>query len=123
MVSFDVKSLHKSIPNAEGIKAVKDSFDKHTSKNVATRATTFLALILPLNNIVFNCKHYLQKKGCAMGTICTPSYSNIFINHFEKKYIYPSLQEISLICLQFMDGIFLRYRLVLKSKLQTISIT
>ena len=73
LVSLDVKFLYTSIPNAEGIKAVKESFDKHTSKNVATKViTAFLAPILTLNN-VFNCNHHLQIKGCVMGMICTPS--------------------------------------------------
>ena len=59
LVSLDVKSLYTSTLNAEGIKAVKESFDKHTSKNVATKViTVFLALILTLN-FTFNCKHYL----------------------------------------------------------------
>ena len=73
---------------------------------MATKAITFLALILPLINIVFNCKHYLQIKGCTTSTICRPSHSNIFMDHFEKKYIYAFLRGISLICLQFMEGIF-----------------
>ena len=68
LVSPDVKPFYIGIPNAERIKAVKESFDKHTSKNLATKViTTFLALILTLNNFVFNCKHYLQIKkihGC-----------------------------------------------------------
>ena len=34
-ISFDVKSLYTSIPNAEGTKTIKKSFEKHTSKNVA----------------------------------------------------------------------------------------
>ena len=107
-VFLDVKSLHASIPNGEGIKTVKESFDKHTSKNVATKVVgTFSALILTLNNFVFNCKHYLQTKGCAMRTICAPSYANIFMDHFEKKYIYPFLQGLSLIYLRFIDDIFL----------------
>ena len=73
-VTIDVKSLYTSIPSAEGTKAEKESFDKHTSKNVATKViTTFLALILTLNNFMFNYKYYLQIKGCAMGTICAPS--------------------------------------------------
>ena len=89
LVSLDVKSLYTSIQTKKGIKAVKKSFDKHTSRNVATKiVTTLLALILTLNNFVFNCKHYFQIKGCAMGTICPPSYANIFIDHFDKKYIY-----------------------------------
>ena len=32
LVSLDVKFLYTSIPKAEGIKAVKESFDKHTVK-------------------------------------------------------------------------------------------
>ena len=39
--------------------------------------------------LVFNSTNYLQTKGCAMGTICAPSYANIFIDQFEKKnYIF-----------------------------------
>ena len=44
LVSLDLKSLYIRIPNAEGIKAVKESCDK---KNATTKVlTTFLALIL-----------------------------------------------------------------------------
>ena len=48
----------------------------------------------------------LQIKGCAMEKICAPPYVNIFMDHFEKKYIYPFLQGISLIYLRFIDDIF-----------------
>ena len=107
LVSLDVKSLYTSIPNSEGVKAVKKSFDEFPRKTVATKViTTFLALILTLNNFVFNCKNYLQTKGCAMGTICAPSYANIFMDHFVKKYIYPFLHGLSLIYLRFIDDIF-----------------
>ena len=48
-----------SIQNAEGIKTVKESFDNRTRKNAAAKViTTFLALIVTLNNVVFNCKYY-----------------------------------------------------------------
>ena len=89
LVSLDVKSLYTSIPNAEGIEAVKESFDKHTSKNVTTKViTTFLTLILTLNNFVFNRKHYIQIKGCVMGAIFAPSYANIFMDHFDNIYTF-----------------------------------
>ena len=94
LVSLDVKFLYTSIPKAEGIKAVKESFDKHTSKNVAAKVITYFAVILTLKNFVFNCKHYLQIKGSAMGMICALSYANIFMNPFEKKYMYPFLQGL-----------------------------
>ena len=41
-----------------------------------------------------------------MGTICAPSYANIFMDHFERKYISPFLQGLSLIYLRFIDDIF-----------------
>ena len=87
LVFLDFKFLYTSIPNAEVIKVVKESFDN--SKTVATKViTAFLALILTINDFVFNCKHYLQVKVCVMGTICAPSYAIIFMDHFEKKCIY-----------------------------------
>ena len=68
--------------------------------------TAFLALILTLNNFIFNSRNYLQTKGCAMGTICALSYANIFMDHFEKKLIYPFIKGFSLIYPRFIDGIF-----------------
>ena len=42
-----------------------------------------------LSNFTFNCKNYLQLRGCATGEVCAPSYANIFMAGFEKKHIYP----------------------------------
>lgn len=86
---------YASIPNSERMKALRESFGKHTSENVRTTViTSFLALILNINKFVFNCNHCRHIKGCAMGTTCTPSHANIFIDHFAKKYMYPFLQGI-----------------------------
>ena len=41
-----------------------------------------------------------------METICAPSYVNIFTDHFERKYISPVLQGLSLIYSRFTDDIF-----------------
>ena len=94
LVSLDVKSLYKSIPNTECIKTVKKSLDNHPKRTAATKViTTFLALILTLNNFTFNSTNYQQTKGCAMGTICAPSYAKIFMDHFEKKNLYTYLSK------------------------------
>ena len=70
LVTMDVRSLYTSIPNNEGIAATKKRYDSYIHKTIPTKIiTTFLALILTLNNFVFNSKFYLQIKGCAMGTI------------------------------------------------------
>ena len=57
---MDVRSLYTNIPNAEGMSAVKRAFDNYSKKATSIKViTTFLALILTLNNFVFNCIHYL----------------------------------------------------------------
>ena len=70
----------------EEISPVKRAFDNYSKKTTTTIViTTFLALIFTLNNFVFDCIHYLQIKGYAMGTICAPAYANIFMENFELK--------------------------------------
>ena len=77
-------------------------------KNIGTTIiSTFLRLVLTLNNFVFNSQNYLQIKGCAMGTKCALSYANIFMGMFEERYIYPLIEKISNFYLQFIDDIFL----------------
>ena len=41
-----------------------------------------------------------------MGINCAPSCANIFMDHFERRYISPFLQGLSLIYLRFVDDIF-----------------
>ena len=44
--------------------------------------------------------------GCDMGTICAPSYENIFMANFEAKHIYPYIKELSLLYLRYIDDKF-----------------
>ena len=60
LVTMDVRSLYTSIPNNEGIAATKKRYDSYIHKTIPTKIiTTFLALILTLNNFVSNLKFYL----------------------------------------------------------------
>ena len=105
---MDVKSLYTSIPNNERIASVKKKYDHYPNKTIPTKIiTTFLALILKLNNFIFNSKFYLHIKGRAMGTICAPSYANIFMSVFEEKHIYPLIKNKSVIYLRYIDDIFM----------------
>ena len=91
---MDVKSLYTNIPNAEGICALKRSSGQYTKKKLPTKViVTFPSLILTLNYFTFNSKFYLRTRGCAMGTICAPIYTNIFMEHFEKTHIYPFIEN------------------------------
>ena len=51
LATLNVWSLYTNIPNNEGIKAVREAYDNHSTKVVATKVIlTFLSLILTLNN-------------------------------------------------------------------------
>ena len=57
LVSLNVRPFYTSIPNYDGIKAVKTSLEKFLRRTVATKIiTSFLLLILTLSNFVFNCE-------------------------------------------------------------------
>ena len=104
---LDVKSLYTNIPNREGIEAVKSALNSVSQKPIATKVIiNFLFLILTLNNFVFNGIYYLQKIGWAMGTICAPNYTNIFMGKFEKTYIYPYRIQFSNFYCRFFNDIF-----------------
>ena len=48
--------------------------------------------------------------GCVMGTICAPSYANIFMASFEAKHIYPYIKEMSLLYLRCIDVLFIIWK-------------
>ena len=63
-VTDDVKSLYKNIASNKNIAAVKEKCDNDTRKTIATKVTTtFLALILKLNNLIYHSKFQLQIKS------------------------------------------------------------
>ena len=107
---MDVSALYTNIPNDEGIEAVKNSLKESTSTSLLNVITTFLTLILTLNNFIFSGIHYLQTKGCAMGTKCAPTYANIFMGEFEEKYIYPKIKDKSCKYLRYIDDIFMVWK-------------
>ena len=99
LFSLDVRSLYTNIPHKEGIEAVKQKLKKSKPSISIKVILTFLKLTLTL---VFNGINYLQKKGCAMGTKCAPSYANIFMGWFERKFIFPVLTNLSDFYLHFL---------------------
>ena len=102
-----VKSLYTSIPNKEGIPSVKKKYELYPENTIPNKIiTTFLALIIKLNNFIFNSTFYLKIKGCAMETICAPSYANIFMTEFEGNYIYPLIKNKSATYLRYIDDIY-----------------
>ena len=87
---MNVKSRYTNISNDESIEAVREKLNTQTDKSIAkTVIIKFLFLLLALKHFIFNSINYLEIKGCAMGTICAPSYGNI-MNQFESTHIRTS---------------------------------
>ena len=99
----DILSLYTSIPNNEGIATTKKRYS-YIHKTLHTKIIiTFLALIVTLNNFVF----YLQIKGCGLGAICAPPYANIVMAEFKQKYIYPLIEDKSILFLRYIGDTFM----------------
>ena len=98
LVNMDIRSLYTSMLHNEGIAATKKRYYSYIHKTIPTKIIiTFLALTLTLYNFVFDSRFYPQIKGCAMDTIYTPAYANIFMGEFEQKYIYPLIKDKSIL--------------------------
>ena len=78
----------------------------NTDTSLKTVILTLLDKIFTLNNFVFNGEHYLQIKGCAMGTKCAPT-ANLFMDNFETNKIYPTTKQKAKLYLRFIDDIFM----------------
>ena len=107
---MDVKSLYTNIPNQEGIEAVKTRLRDTDKHSLIPVISSFLWLILTLNNFQFNDKNFIQTSGSSMGTKCAPTYANIFMGWFEETFIYPLLTNKSLMYYRFIDDIFLLWK-------------
>ena len=62
LVTMDVRSLYTNVPNDEGVEAVKSYLRKRNRPGYRVLAkiiSTFLTLILTLNNFVFNDANYI----------------------------------------------------------------
>ena len=59
LVTMDVHSLYTNIPNDEGIQAVREKLNNSPSRIPTRVITTFLLLIVTLNNFIFNGVNYL----------------------------------------------------------------
>ena len=83
---MDVKSLYTVIPHHDGSRALKFFLDKCPNQEPSTSVLVRLAeLVLILNNFSFDCEHYQQISGVAMGTKMGPNYANLFVGFVEKQ--------------------------------------
>ncbi|KAI8495641.1 hypothetical protein Bbelb_266130 [Branchiostoma belcheri] len=88
LVTLDVSSLYTNIPTDEGIQACREALQNDPADVPTEAICQLLDRILHLNNLEFNEEHYIQVQGTALGTRVAPSYANIFMGHFEDRFVY-----------------------------------
>ena len=94
LCTIDVVGLYPHIPHNEGLEALKEALstldgrvDSEQRGSLTEDVLSFAELVLKSNNFEFNGKHYLQKRGTAIGTRMAPSYANIFMDRLERRLI------------------------------------
>ena len=107
LCSIDVVSLYPSIPNEEGLQAMREALDKRGDKSVSTDSLVDLAEIVLKNNFFeFGSDTFVQRKGTAIGTKFAPPYAIVYLGKFEEE----ALEGYHLkpwIWNRFLDDIFL----------------
>ena len=68
--------------------AIRKILDTRTNQEIPTDDIVNLAeLVLRNNNFEFDGKHFLQKRGTAIGTRMAPAYANIFMHDLESQLL------------------------------------
>ena len=107
LCTIDVVGLYPSIPNNEGLAALKKALDKRENPEVSTATLLDMAEVTLKNNYFeHDGKVYKQTKGTAMGTKFAPPYSIIYMGDFEES----ALDESELkpwVWWRYIDDIFI----------------
>ncbi|XP_044165755.1 uncharacterized protein LOC122949770 [Acropora millepora] len=91
----------------EGLTAVRKALNNRCDSEIPTNDIVDLVeLVLKNNNFEFAGKHYLQKRGTAIGTRMAPSYANLFMHDLESKLL-AWVPVKPFIWLRYIDDIFM----------------
>jgi hypothetical protein len=108
LVTFDVSSLYTNIPHEGGLQAAKEALnnlrplDEKPSNDCLINLLEF---VLTKNTFQFNGDFFLQICGCAMGSKVAPSYANIYLDRFERLFVY-TYPKKPVIWLRYLDDCF-----------------
>ena len=108
MVSYDVTSLFTNIPLKETIEiAVNTIFEKNPEIKISKRELTKLFnFATSETHFLFNDKYYDQINGVAMGSPVAPVLANLFMSHYENKWIEEYKEHNISFYIRYVDDIF-----------------
>ena len=107
MCSFDVSSLFTNVPLDETIQICLDKL--YALPDPPTLPRSVLKVLLEFatkkSHFIFNGQYYDQIDGVAMGSPLGPVLANIFMCHFEEKWVLNSYARPSA-CFRYVDDTF-----------------
>ena len=113
MVSFDVESLFTNIPLDETIDICVDRIYKRKKKVKGLLKRHFKQLLIHATKsscFLFNGTYYCQIDGVAMGSPLGPTLANIFLAHYEEKWLNDCpVQFKPQLYRRYVDDIFLLF--------------
>ena len=113
-VTIDVIGLYPNIPTNEGILAFQQALDRRKTKEAPTQLLiAFLELVLTCNIGEFNKQNFLQLWGTSMGSKCSTSYADIFMDNLETKFLdslHSKMRDKIMFYGRFLDDVFLIWR-------------
>ena len=105
LFTMDIVGLYTNIPHDKGIEAIQYHIRNRKANPPNDRLIQLLNIVLKFNNFKFTNKHFLQVNGTAVGTHVASTYANLFVSHFEDKFVYPHRLK-PLFWFRFIDDIW-----------------
>ncbi|CAJ0947522.1 unnamed protein product [Ranitomeya imitator] len=113
LCTLDVNSLYTSIEHDKGVEAVILTLrEANMDSNLLDLCIDLLNLVLRENFFIFEDDFFLQTCGTAMGSNVAPAYANLYMDHFERTYVYPNpiFQQHAITWYRYIDDIFCIWR-------------
>ena len=113
MSSLDITNMYANIPVDDTISILERNLktSKIYSAEVVDDILKLLKVVLKQNYFTFNGKYYLQTEGLAMGSPLSGLLADVFMNHFERKYIMsnPAYKNKILAYYRYVDDTFMLF--------------
>jgi hypothetical protein len=89
IASFDIENLYTNVPVTDTIDILKENLIRKATMNTQeiNELIILVQKILKQNYFTFNGQFYSQSKGLAMGSPLSGILAELYLNHFENKYL------------------------------------
>jgi len=88
LITIDVVGLYPHMSHNEGLEGIRKILNMTTNQEIPADDIADLAeLVLKNNKFEFDGKHFLQKRGTAIGTRMAPAYANLFMHNLESQLL------------------------------------